>query len=298
MNAPIMFNRRLSKSELDIWIDLLRNKTDFGYMTRELATSFLSHQDTMCFVSSVQKKIVGGTVIFRDRIRLGMVLASVAVNNEFREQVAYSVIKSSLPFFKTVAIRDVDALIPDDPSERRFGFPISLELDPWTKDVLRRIGFEEKNTLYAYTLTIKEGKETNQSKSKWDSKLDLDKTKKLIWDSNKATGLVNSHIWTALEFARNQRTLRTLSVEDSLKLVFSFSVSGTKLIINFLVSDEDFIELGVASRLIVQTIRESKVDSVRFPLVGKGQTELIRAISDELGGFLKRRSMTLMRKPL
>ncbi|MHA1290221.1 MAG: hypothetical protein ACTSPB_22800, partial [Candidatus Thorarchaeota archaeon] len=65
MNAPIMFNRRLSKSELDIWIDLLRNKTDFGYMTRELATSFLSHQDTMCFVSSVQKKIVGGTVIFR-----------------------------------------------------------------------------------------------------------------------------------------------------------------------------------------------------------------------------------------
>ena len=298
MNAPIMFNRRLSKSELDIWIDLLRNKTDIGYMTRELATSFLSHQDTMCFVSSVKEKIVGGTVIFRDRTRLGMVLASVAVNTEFRDEGAYNVIKSSLPFFKTVAIRDVEALIPDDPSERRVGFPISLELDPWTKDVLRRIGFEEKDTLYSYTLAIQEGKETNQRENIWELKPDVDKIKNLIWDSNKATGLTNSYIWTALEFARNQSTLRTVTVEDSLKLVFSFSGSGTKSIIGFLVSDEDFIELGVASRLIVQTIRESKTESVLFPLVGKGQTDLIEEIADALGGFLKRRSMTLMRKPL
>jgi len=298
MNAPIMFNRRLSKSELDIWIDLLESKTDYGSMTRELASSFLSHQDTMCFISSVQDEIIGGTVIFRDRTRLGMILASVVVNNEFREQGAYNVIKSSLPFFKTVAIRDVEALIPDDTSEERIGFPGSLELDHWTKDVLERIGFENKGTLYSYTLEIHEQKETNQKENIWDSNPDLDKIKNLIWDSSKATGLTNSHIWTALEFARNQSILRTVTVKDSLKLVTSFSISGTQAIIGFLVASEDFIDDGVASRLVAQTVRESKADSVLFPLIGKGQTDLIKAIADELGVSLKRRSMTLMRKPL
>ncbi|MGY5860153.1 MAG: hypothetical protein RTU63_12345 [Candidatus Thorarchaeota archaeon] len=298
MTAPIMFNRRLSKSELDIWLDLLDGKTDYGYMTRELASRFLSHQDTICFVSSIEDEIIGGTVIFRDRTRLGMVLASVVVNNEFRELGAYSVIKASLPFFKTVAIRDVEALIPDTPSEKRIGFPSSLELDTWTKDVLERIGFENKDTLYSYALTIQEEKGIHQNGSTWDSDSDLDKIKNLIWDSSKATGLTNSHIWTALEFARNQSTLRTASIGDSLMLASSFNVSDTSAIIGFIVSSEDFIEEGAASRLISQTVRESKVNSVHFPLVGKGQTDLVETIAEELGGSLKRGSMTLMRKPL
>jgi len=298
MTAPIMFNRRLSKSELDIWLDLLDGKTDYGYMTRELASRFLSHQDTICFVSSIEDEIIGGAVIFRDRTRLGMVLASVVVNNEFRELGAYSVIKASLPFFKTVAIRDVEALIPDTPSEKRIGFPSSLELDTWTKDVLERIGFENKDTLYSYALTIQEEKGIHQNGSTWDSDSDLDKIKNLIWDSSKATGLTNSHIWTALEFARNQSTLRTASIGDSLMLASSFNVSDTSAIIGFIVSSEDFIEEGAASRLISQTVRESKVNSVHFPLVGKGQTDLVETIAEELGGSLKRGSMTLMRKPL
>ena len=298
MNAPIMFNRRLSKKELDIWLDLLESNTDFGYMNRELATSFLTHEDAMSFVSSVKEEIIGGATIYRDRTRLGIVLASVVVKEEFREMGAYSIIKSSLPFFKTVAIRDVEALIPDDSSEGRMGFPGSLELDPWTKDVLERIGFEEKDTLYSYTMTIEEKKRTEQIDTLWDAQPDLGKAKNLIWDSSKDTGLTNSLIWTALDFAANQGTLRTVTSEESMKLVSSLSVSGTKAIISLAVSGSDLIEEEVASKLIAQIVRESQKDSILFPLVGKGQTDLIETVADDVGGSLKRRSMTLMCKNL
>lgn len=298
MTTPVMFNRRLSKSELDIWIDLLENKTDFGYITKNLATNFLAHEDTMCFISSVQDEIMGGTVIFRDRTRLGMVLAAVAVNNDFREKGAYNVIKSSLPFFKTVAIRDVEVLIPDDPLVDRVGFPGSLELDYWTKDVLERIGFENKGTLYSYELSFQEGEETTQIDYVWDSSTDLEKIKNLIWDSSKSAGLTNSFIWTAVEFARNQGTLRTVTIEDSMKLVFNLKILDDSAIIDFLVSDDVFRKSGVVAQLIARAINESQVDSILFPLVGTGQTELIEGIANLLGGSLKRRSMTLMCKPL
>ena len=296
MTAPVMFNRRLSKNELDIWIDLLESKTDFGYTSRDLAFDFLSHKDTISFISSVESEVIGGTVIFRDRTRLGMVLTSVAVNDDFREKGAYNIIKSSLPFFKSVAIRDVDALIPDDSTIERAGFPSSLELDHWAMDVLERIGFENKGTLFAYVIENPSYKDTNKSELKWDSSIDFDNIKNFIWDLSKSTGLTNSFIWTALEFARVRGTLRTVTLEDSMKLAFNFNVVDTTAIIDVLVSDETFNE--DASRFIVQTIKESAVDTVRFTLVGTGQSELVERIADLIGGSLKRRSMTLMRKPL
>ena len=295
MTAPVMFNRRLSKSELDIWIEMVENQTDFGSLTRELASRFLGLEDTLSFVSSVEDEVVGGTVIYRDRTRLGMVLASVSVKNRFRETGAFSIIKSSLPFFRTVAIRDVDALVPDGPPERRLGWPGTLELDYWTRDVLERIGFEKQNELYNYTISINVEKAIDERDKIWDSQPNLDGAKNLIWDSSKIIGMTNSFIWTAFDFAVNQGTLRTITQNDSTKLVAGIYNLDTTAIISLLISDDD---IAMTSKQIVRMIQESVVDKVVFPLVGKGQSDLIEAVSDELGGSLKRRSMTLLRRHL
>jgi len=295
MTAPIMFNRRLSKSELDIWMELVENETEYGCLSREHASSFLSLEDTISFVSSVEEEIIGGTVIYRDRTRLGMVLASVVAKNEFRETGAYSIIKSSLPFFKTVAIRDVDALVPDDPTEKRLGFPGTLELDYWTRKVLERIGFENQCELYTYRISIDAETSKSGRNKQWDPQPNLEGAKNLIWDMSKAIGMTNSFIWTAFDFAAKQGRLRTITPEDSTKLVTSIYNLNKTAIISLLISDDD---VAMASKQIVRMIHESVVDTVVFPLVGKGQSDLIQAITDELGGSLKRRSMTLMRRHL
>ncbi len=293
-----MFNRRLSKNEINTWIHLVENQTDIGCLNREMASNFLKLQETLSFVSSVDDEVIGGTAIYRDRTRLAMILASVAVKKEFRETAAYNIIKSSLPFFRTVAIRDIEALIPDDSSEERLAFPGSLELDQWTRSSLERIGFEENSKLFSYSITIKGENPQKQVKKMWDSQTDTKIAKKLIWDSSKTTGLTNSHIWTAFDFAINQDTLRTVSLKDSMKLVTSIYYSGKTAIIGLIISDDDFYEEGLASRFIANMVRESDVESVILPLTGNGQGRLIAAVADELGGSLKRRSMTLMRKRL
>ncbi|TFH05517.1 MAG: hypothetical protein E4H14_12570 [Candidatus Thorarchaeota archaeon] len=295
MAAPIMFNRRLSKNELEIWMELIKNQTEFGYLNREQASSFLNLEDTISFVSSVEDEIIGGTVIYRDRTRLGMILASVVTKNEFRETVAYSIIKSSLPFFKTVAIRDVDALVPNEPIQKRLGFPGTLELDYWTREVLERIGFEEQNKLWNYTISINADKLGNERDKIWDPQPNLEEARNLIWDSGKAIGMTNSFIWAAFDFAASQGKLRTITLKDSTKLVTSICLFNRTAIISLLISDE---EITTAPKLIARMVRESVVDNVVLPLVGKGQSNLIEAVSDELGGALKRRSMTLMRRNL
>jgi len=290
-----MFNRRLSKSELDIWMELVENQTDFGCLSRKEASRFLSLEDTISFVSSVENEIIGGTVIYRDRTRLGMILASVVAKKEFRETGAYSIIKSSLPFFRSVAIRDVDALVPDDPTQKRLGFPGTLELDYWTREILERIGFEEKNQLWNYTISIDVKKSGSERDRIWDLQPNLEAARNLIWDSGKTIGMTNSFIWTAFNFASHQRSLRTLTLKDSTKLVTSMYVQDKMAIISLLISDDD---ITTASTHIARMVRESVVDKVVLPLVGNGQHDLIEAVADELGGSLKRRSMTLMRRNL
>lgn len=298
MTTPVLFNRRLSKSELDIWIHLVESQTDIGCLNREMASNFLNLQETLSFVSSVDDEIIGGTAIYRDRTRLGMILASVAVKKEFREISAYSVIKSSLPFFRTVAIRDIEALIPDDPSKERLAFPGSLELDQWTKSVLERIGFIEKRKLFSYSIAIQEANQKSNGERMWDSEPDIEKAKKLIWDSSKTAGMTNSHIWTTFDFAVNQDTLRTVTLEDSMKLVTSIYYHGKTAIIGLIISDDDFTDDGMASRLIAKMVRESDAENLILPLIGDGQNNLIKAVADELSGSLKKRSMTLMRRQL
>ena len=298
MTAPIMFNRRLSKSELNTWIHLVENQTDSGCLNREMASNFLELQETLSFVSSVNDEIIGGTAIYRDKTRLGMILASVAVKKEFREISAYSIIKSSLPFFRTVAIRDIDALIPDDASKERLAFPGSFELDRWTKNVLERIGFEETSKLFSYSIALQGENPQRHVKNMWDSHSDIKNAKKLIWDSSKTAGMTNSFVWTAFDFAVNQGTLRTVTLNNSMNLVTSIYYSGKTAIIGLIVADDDFTDNGMASRLIAEVIRKSDAEKLILPLIGDGQSKLIEAVADELGGSIKRRSMTLMRRNL
>lgn len=298
MTDPVLFNRRLSKSELNTWISLVESHTDSGCMNRALAADFLELEDTLSFVSSVDDEMIGGTAIYKDRTRLGMILASVAVKKEFREISAYNIIKSSLPFFRVVAIRDIDALIPDDTSKERLAFPGSFELDLWTKSVLERIGFEEKSKLFSYSIPLQGENQQRQLENMWDSHTNIENAKKLIWDSSKTAGMTNSLVWTAFDFAVNQGNLRSVTLKDSMKLVTSIYYSGKTAIIGLIISDDDFTEDGMASSLVAEMIRETDAEKLILPLIGDGQDKLIEALADELGGSLKRRSMTLMRKQL
>ena len=139
MDKPVMFNGRLNKDEVDTWLELLNRISESGYRDRGLARTFLQLEDSITFVSSLEDKIIGGTSIYKDKTRFAMILTSVVVDKQYRESATYQIVKSSLPFFKTVAIRDVDALVAHDIGLNNLGFPLNLELDAIFKPYLVQI---------------------------------------------------------------------------------------------------------------------------------------------------------------
>jgi hypothetical protein len=295
MDTPVMFNGRLDKRQVDAWLDLLEETSEVDYRDHSLAKLFLHLPESITFASSLEGKIIGGTSIYRDRSRLAMVLASVAIRQEFRESAAYQIIKSSLPFFKTVAIRDVDALVALEAGRRALGFPLSLELDSWTVEVIKRMGFTETDVLYHLSIII--DSEIYEKPIRWQSSCNRDDVRELIWDKSKATGLTNSCVWLAHDFASSTKRLICVYEENELAAVAGFWNLSDTLCITPIVTDSKSIDWSLLAESLITEATDRGVGRIEIPLIGKGQLALIRAL-ENLGCRYSCRDLSLLRKKL
>lgn len=297
MNTPVMFNRRLREQEIEEWLNITEKSNDAGHIKRTLAKSFLQLPETIAFISSINEEIIGGTSIYRDRIRLGMVLSSVAIKKEYRETCVYQVIKTSLPFMKTVAIRDVDALIAKKGSNKGFGFPASFELSKWLESTLEMIGFMPVGNIMSYTLQKNNDSISESNGKLWDPEPNLEGAKRLIWTQSRTTGLTTSLIWTALDFAFNRGSLRTLTLNGSTRIVTSIDRLTDIALIGLLVTNPEYSENSMLNHLVAELLRGPET-CIALPLIGEGQAELVKLLANQLGASYRKQSLTLMRKRL
>ena len=104
-----------------------------------------------------------------------------------------------MPFFKTVAIRDVDVLVPQNDEPNKLGFPLGFDLEPWTKDIIRQIGFSEVDVLKHCSFSVEP--DSSDKPIGWNKKINEEESNELIWDQSKPMGLTNSLVWLARDFA-------------------------------------------------------------------------------------------------
>jgi hypothetical protein len=295
MDKSVMFNARLRKSEIDTWLNLLDSTCETDARNRDLVERFLLLPESITFVSSLENKIIGGTSIYRDRKRSAMVLATVAVNENYRESAAFQIIKSSMPFFKTVAIRDVDVLVPQKEEPNKLGFPLSFDLEPWTKNIIQRIGFSEVGVLKHYSFSV----EPNSSGKPivWNENVNEEESSELIWDQSKPMGLANSLVWLARDFALANRNLWELTIDEHIAAVAGFWKIDDTLCVLPLVSDP--LRIGwedLAAKLFIEA-RRRKARQMDLSLLGEGQESLIQAL-EELCSLSSCRKLSLLRKQL
>lgn len=295
MERPIMFNGRLNKDEVDTWLNLLYETSESGFKERKLAKAFLHLPESITFVSSLETRIIGGTSIYRDRTRLAMVLASVAVRHEFRDSAAFQIIKSSMPFFKTVAIRDVDALVSQDTRVRAIGYPLSLELDAWVIDILRRIGFKDVGTLEHWSFEMKN--ETRKSPVNWSKDIDMNKVKELIWDQSKSMGLTNSLVWLARDFASSSLCLVASTTNGQTSGVAGLWELADAICITPLVTDPERLSWDQVAESLISEMTGRSRSRIELPLIGKGQSSLVQILKEKSDRFSCRK-LSLLRKQL
>jgi len=294
MSQPVMFNGRLNKSESDIWVDLLNETSKTTFMDRDLTKQYLALPESISFVSSVENQIIGGTTIYRDRTRLSMVLVSVAMKEAYRESATYQIIKSSLPFFKTVAIRDVDVLVSSNDGSDCIGFPLSLEVEPWAIEAIKRVGFNKVVKIVQCSFEISQ---KYDNRIKWDNEPNLEGAKELIWDQSKPLGLTTSLVWLARDFAEDQGTLMTFTINDKVVGVVGLWQFRDSLTLSPLITDPEVLDWSQVAKAIVSEGVRSKAERVHLPIVGEGQSGLIEEL-DGMINLVSSRTLSLLRKPL
>ena len=294
MGQPVMFNGRLNKNESDIWLDLLNETSKSKCIDLELAKQYFTLSESISFVSSVDNQIIGGTTIYRDRTRLSMVLVSVAVKEAYRESATHQIIKSSLPFFKTVAIRDVDVLVSSNDVSDCIGFPLSLEVEPWAVDAIKRVGFDMVAKIEQYSFELSQKQD---NRIKWDNEPNLEGAKELIWDQSKPLGLTNSLVWLARDFAEDQGTLMTFTINNKVVAVVGLWQFVESLVVSPLVTDPEVLDWSQVAKAIISEGVRSKAERVHLPIVGLGQAGLIEEL-DGMTNFTSSRKLSLLRKPL
>jgi len=292
-----MFNRRLRRDETDTWLDLVNQTTEHGYANRSLAVSYLGLPDTIAFVSSINDEVIGGTAIYRDRNRLGMVLSSAAVLKKFRKTSAFHIIKTSLPFLRTVAIRDVDALVADGPQRTGIGFPVSLALDSWTMRTLASMNFEPIGAMRSYVLECGESNVIQPNEAKWDKEPNMEGTKQLIWAQREAIGQSNSLVWNAFDFACSRRTLKTYSVNGTARIATSIERLNDTAAVGLIVVGPDCSESSAVDCIVSELCREQTM-KVHLPLISGELASLVGSLADRLGASPKKQALTLLRKHL
>ncbi len=295
MDKPMMFNGRLSKDKVDTWLDFLNEVSESGSINQPLAKAFLQLPESITFVSSIEDHIVGGTSIYRDRTRLSMVLTSVGVIEKFRESATYQIIKSSLPFFKTVAIRDVDALIPLEAKKNSLAFPLSLELDSWVKPDIKRLGFSQEGVLDYYSLEINDGRE--RKSLRWTKGYNLNLVKELIWEQSKPMGLTNSLVWVLRDFAASRKCLMAALQEGKIGAVAGFWKLPDAVCVSPILINPNLISWELVAESLVSEAQINDLKFIELPLIGDGQGELISQLENKCN-ITSHRRLSLFRKPL
>jgi hypothetical protein len=288
----MMFGRRLHSNESNLFLGILQNYTERGSCSNQLAESYLRHPDTVMFTSDLEGRTIGATCVRKDKNRLGMVLSAVAVQPDEREASAYNLVKSSLPFFRTVAIRDVDAILSESRSSA-LGFPLNLALDSWIKSVLSRLGFDQVGTIVQIEGAVSQDG-TDEYQRSWDREANHEEARSLLWDFGRSVGLETSLAWAAFDLAASLGRLETISVRGKTAMLAGLFSLGDSVIVTPLLCNPELVMPEHAVDILANRLKREQASRVLLPLLGSGQEALIRAADRSFSARAYR--LSLMRK--
>ncbi|NHJ12858.1 MAG: hypothetical protein EAX95_04240 [Candidatus Thorarchaeota archaeon] len=273
MTYSMLYTRRLLKSELETWLQVGGTPTA---EEAQYAKSFLQLPDSMFFIATINGIPVGGTAIYRDRTRLAMALVAARLEEEFRENMPFQLFKASLPFFKTLSIRGVDALVAESDTIGDMSFSLAPILRNWALPALRKMGFQE--IAKSYRVCIEGVPPSNiQSQVTIDRTPNYDSARELLWNQRENIGLSCSHQWLALDMAKERNTIKTFSLRGETCLVVAVEKFGSGYQIPFFAANSEILACTMAAEAILHHI---SADRLIFSLVGTGQKATIDAIRD------------------
>jgi hypothetical protein len=264
---------------------------------RDYADSFMALPDGMYFLASVGGELVGGTAVYRDRTRYAVALVDAVLHPDYRESAQTQLLKSSLPFFRTVVIREVDVLIRSEDNARSLPFPMASEIASWYAGTLKALGFREVTKALRCSIRVREDSHI-ASALPCDKMPNLKGAQNLYWKQNEFSRLDCSQVVLALDVAETRGSLRTWTTNETTSLALGIDHFRDRAAVWPLLADIDTISAGSIAVEIAAQVSPLKPTTIELPLLGLGQTDIARAVAEIFGDILEVREATLMRRKL
>ncbi len=297
-DAPF-YSRRLTNKELDAWIKLGEQESiasSFDADDRERSQAFLDLEDSMFFVSYLGDDVIGGSSIYKDTTRNAMALLAVRIQSEHRDRVGSHIVKSSLPFFRTVAIREVDAMLSNENDEGKIPFPLQTEMPSWASKALEENGFIKESDIQNLTFAISESKPKNGIT--WDSSVaSHESIRKLFWSIYEDDRPDYSHLFLGINLSRRTKSLYSSSKNERCEIVLATQAYRQQLLIPTLLYQNASVVSEIPAA-IAELCSKQNLSSMSIYVIEEKNQQLIEELVKYFGEPIKRRSLSLMRKKL
>ncbi|MCK5240461.1 MAG: hypothetical protein KAR33_12970 [Candidatus Thorarchaeota archaeon] len=297
MSEAPFYSRRLTSKELDLWIQLGKEdgfKSSYDSDDKETARAFLNLENSMFFISYLGDDAIGGSSIFKDSTRNAMALLSIRIHSDYREQVTSHIVKSSLPFFRTVAIREVDAILSEKGDESHLPFPLQNELPFWTSKALDENGFTKSAEISQITFNVPESKMKHDIM--WDnSPAPYENVRKLFWSIDEDSRPDYSHLWLEMNLGRATNNLFTSSKNDECEVSFALQTFQDRALMQSLLYQQN-TNISDISRAVIESCQKKKLDSLTLNAIADKYSGMVDEFVSLCGEPVQRRKLALMRK--
>jgi hypothetical protein len=285
----------MSRTELDIWLELAG---DVSPLDNELAKRFSNLEGSMFFLSSIEEEIVGGTAIFRDRTRLAVALVAVNHKSVLKEATQLQLLKSSLPFFRSVTIHHVDAVIDISEKKSNLPFPAGFALKRSLQPMLESLGFTLEERIFRYDIEANGSQPKETSMITWEKTNDHEAVRDLFWRQNKTSGVDSSLVTLGWQMASAKDLLQTLEDDKGITAAVGLDIINGTALLWPIIADFRLIDISTLAQAIHERILRTEALKITFPILGAGQRELAGELSDLCNGKALASEMLLLRKQL
>ncbi|MFW9845685.1 MAG: hypothetical protein ACFFD6_02970, partial [Candidatus Thorarchaeota archaeon] len=225
-------------------------------------------------------------------------LVSVRHPEDFSEIAKQQLLKSSLPFFRSVSIHHVDAIASTAERRSNLPFPLNFEIGPQLQPALKGLGFIEEQTVYHYTIEMSESESKVSDEALWRESQDYIAIRDLFWKQSNATGLDSSLVTLGLEMAMARGKLLTYSNDGRISMALGIEPLADSVVVWPLMADLSAVDLSGAAEAVYDVIRPLGKVRLQIPIVALGQQDLISALCNLCSSGVSFRENILMRKNL
>lgn len=289
------YSRRLTSNELSLWMNL--HQDDMPIDDPVSAQSYMDLEETMFFIAYLGDDVAGASTIFRDTARMSILLSAVRIPERNRSRLTKHIIKTSLPFFKSVSIREADALVNPSLNKDSIPFALYADLGSWTEEALVENGFGLVGTFIRANYSISESDKFMTS-TEWDTvPASIDSVKGLFWKLSPEEKPDHAQFWLGLHQARDSGTYYSLSGNSNLMISLGAQSWKETLLITSLMYDTSTVAHKRVAEELVSLLKKKGLSSVSINMLPE-HSELMDSMCDFIGEPTSTISLKLYRKSL